>query len=84
MSETTASAAPPARARRNPWNFLLLVPLLMLVTPWINMAEPRLFGMPFFYWVQFAWVVVGVVCVAIVNATARETRWTGEPEESNR
>ena len=38
----------------------------MLVTPWINFAEPRLFGMPFFYWIQFAWVAVGVVAVGIV------------------
>ena len=47
--------------RFSPWNFLLLLPFFMLVTPWFNMLEPRLFGMPYFYWVQFVWVVVGVV-----------------------
>lgn len=76
MSDTTAttgSADGTRRARyRNPWNLLLLVPLLMLVTPWFNSMEPSLFGLPFFYWIQFAWVAVGVVCVAIVNATTRE------------
>ena len=44
----------------------------MLVTPWINFAEPRLFGMPFFYWIQFAWVVVGVVAVGIVFVKTRD------------
>jgi len=57
---------------------LLLLPLLMLVTPWINTVEPRLFGMPLFYWVQFAWVPIGVLCVAIVNATTRSARPAGE------
>ena len=52
--------------RTSPWNLLLLVPLLMLVTPWINSDAPRLFGMPFFYWIQFAFVPVGVACVATV------------------
>ncbi|MGQ0575141.1 MAG: DUF3311 domain-containing protein [Pseudonocardia sp.] len=60
------------RGRFSPWNLLLLVPLLMLVTPWINSVEPQLFGLPFFYWVQFLWVPVGVVCVAIVNAMTRD------------
>ncbi|MGQ0479432.1 MAG: DUF3311 domain-containing protein [Pseudonocardia sp.] len=57
--------------RFSPWNLLLLVPFLMLVTPWFNTVEPRLWGMPFFYWAQFAFVPVGVVCVAIVYVTTR-------------
>jgi len=75
MSQTTASrgrVAPGPRRRWNPWNLLLLAPLLMLVTPWSNMLDPRLFGMPLFYWSQFAWIGVGVVCVTIANATTRE------------
>jgi Protein of unknown function (DUF3311) len=58
--------------RVNPWNLLLLVPFLMLITPWINSVEPRLFGMPFFYWVQFAFVPVGVICVAVVYLRTRD------------
>ncbi|GAA1879189.1 DUF3311 domain-containing protein [Pseudonocardia ailaonensis] len=52
--------------RWSAWNLLLLIPLLMLVTPWFNTRNPVLWGMPFFYWSQFLWVPVGVVCVAIV------------------
>jgi hypothetical protein len=58
--------------RLSPWNLLLLVPFLMLVTPWINSVEPRLFGMPFFYWAQFAFVPLGVVCVAVVYLRTRD------------
>src|SRR5664280_3027798 len=47
------------------------VPLLMLITPLFNTAEPALFGMPYFYWYQFMFVFVGVVCVAVVFATTR-------------
>ncbi|MEV0676863.1 DUF3311 domain-containing protein [Actinosynnema sp. NPDC050436] len=61
----------PSSLRWSTWNLLLLVPLLMLVTPWFNFDGPRLFGMPFFYWYQFAWVPVGVVCVGLVHVMTR-------------
>ncbi|WP_370945732.1 DUF3311 domain-containing protein [Amycolatopsis sp. cg5] len=50
----------------SPWNLFLLVPLLILVTPLFNFENPRLFGMPFFYWFQLAFVFVGVISTAIV------------------
>jgi len=58
--------------RYSPWNLLLLLPFLMLITPWINSLEPRLFGMPFFYWIQFAFVPVGVLSVAAVYLKTRD------------
>jgi hypothetical protein len=54
------------------WNLLLLVPLLMLITPWFNFDQPRLFGLPFFYWYQFAFVPVGVLCVALVYIKTKD------------
>lgn len=48
------------------WNLVLLIPLLMLVTPWFNFDKPTLLGLPFFYWYQFAFVIVGVASVAVV------------------
>ena len=36
-----------------------------------NRVEPMVFGLPFFYWVQFGFVPVGVVCVAIVYLKTR-------------
>ncbi len=57
--------------KKSAWNLLLLVPLLMLVTSVFNTDGPRLFGLPFFYWYQFLWVPVGVVCVGIVFVMTR-------------
>jgi hypothetical protein len=71
----SAPASPPKKASGNlrfsPWNLLLLLPFLMLVTPWFNSTDPTLFGLPFFYWVQFAFVPVGVLCVAVVYVMTR-------------
>jgi hypothetical protein len=72
----SGAASPSSGARKSglrwsAWNLLLLIPLLMLVTPWFNSAEPTLFGMPFFYWIQFVWVPIGVICVAIVFVMTR-------------
>ena len=72
MSTSTPSPDEREGLRFSPWNLLLLLPFLMLVTPWINFAEPRLFGLPFFYWIQFAWVAVGVVTVGIVFVKTRD------------
>ncbi|HET6499960.1 MAG TPA: DUF3311 domain-containing protein [Amycolatopsis sp.] len=67
--------------RLSAWNLLLLVPLLMLVTPWFNFDKPRVFGLPFFYWFQFLFVPVGVLSVAIVYVMTRHKRVpTGKPD----
>jgi len=49
------------------WHLLLLVPFLALVTPWFNSVEPRLAGIPFFYWAQFACIPVTIACLAVVH-----------------
>lgn len=72
MSTSTPPPDEREGLRFSPWNLLLLLPFLMLVTPWFNATDPRLFGMPFFYWVQFAWVAVGVVAVGLVFVRTRD------------
>lgn len=63
------------------WNLVLLIPLLMLITPWFNFDKPRLLGMPFFYWYQFLFVLVGVGSVALVYVmTKRLPADTGKPD----
>jgi hypothetical protein len=69
MSSASPSSGAPAGSRA--WNLLLVLPLLMLVTPWFNHDGPRLLGLPFFYWSQFLFVPVGVACVWIVFAMTR-------------
>jgi hypothetical protein len=55
-----------ARTRRL-WTGLmfLVVVVVSLWVPLYNRTEPALAGMPFFYWFQIAWIVVGAVAVAI-------------------
>jgi Protein of unknown function (DUF3311) len=39
------------------WYLLLLIPLVaLLYPPLYDQRDPELFGFPFFYWYQFAWV----------------------------
>jgi len=44
---------------------LLLIPCLALLwVPSYTRVTPRLFGFPFFYWYQLAWVLGGAACLA--------------------
>jgi hypothetical protein len=55
----------------NPWNLLLIVPFVVLLTPIYNSKSPELFGMPFFYWFQFLIIGVGVLCTITVYRMTR-------------
>ena len=46
--------------------FLLLVPFAALWVPFYNRLDPVLAGIPFFYWIQMAWIVVTVLAVYAV------------------
>lgn len=70
----------PTGLRWNAWNLLLLIPLLMLITPFINHVEPRLFGLPFFYWFQIVWVLVGVACAWLVYRMTRDEPSADKPD----
>jgi hypothetical protein len=55
------------RSDRSPWNWLLLVPIVVpLLTFLYNHDEPRLAGFPRFYWLQLAFIAVGVSVTTIV------------------
>jgi hypothetical protein len=46
---------------------LLLVPFVVLsILPYFNRVEPRLWGLPFFWWFQFMWVPISAGLTAIV------------------
>jgi Protein of unknown function (DUF3311) len=81
-SPPTPPSDRPSGLRWNAWNLLLLLPLLMLVTPWFNTATPRLAGLPFFYWYQFAFVIVGVGSVWIVYAMTRKPATRSESDDA--
>jgi hypothetical protein len=49
------------------WYLLLLVPFVgLLWVPFYDSTEPELFGFPFFYWYQFAWVFIAVIITAVL------------------
>jgi hypothetical protein len=50
------------------WWYLLFVPEFpaVLWPPFFNRIEPTWIGLPFFYWYQLLWVVLGVMIGAIV------------------
>lgn len=59
------------RARRR-WNWLLLTPLALLVYPGLYAkGTPVLFGFPFFYWYQFAVVVLTALLTGLVYWATR-------------
>jgi hypothetical protein len=52
------------RADADPRNWLLLIPIVIPLVPWIyNRIEPTFLGLPFFYWSQlgFAFLASGVI-----------------------
>ena len=59
--------------KKRAWYALLVLPFLGTLFPQLyNRPEPALFGLPFFYWYQLAWVVVTAVLLSIVVAATRE------------
>jgi hypothetical protein len=68
-------AAPPQRTDRSPWNWLLIIPIVVpLLTPLYNSASPRLLGFPAFYWLQFAFILVGVTTTSVVYQMTKRGR----------
>jgi Protein of unknown function (DUF3311) len=49
------------------WYLLLVLPFVALLIPPIYAHDgPRVFGFPFFYWYQFAWVIVAAALTIVV------------------
>ena len=59
-----------SRRARHLWiGFLfVVVAFVALWVPLYNRTEPTLAGMPFFYWFQIVWIVVGAVAVGLAYA----------------
>jgi hypothetical protein len=66
--------APRSRAARW-WYALLLLPLVGLLYPPIYAHDdPQIWGIPFFYWYQFAWVLVTAILLGVVYRMTRSER----------
>ena len=79
----SADLSPPAprRSDRSPWNYLLLIPIVLpLLTFLYNHETPELFGIPFFYWFQMLLAplaVLATVSVFYLTRRAQRTRREG-------
>jgi hypothetical protein len=71
MTPELAGNSKPKR-RRSRWVILLLLPYLGLCFPQIYArSTPTLWGFPFFYWYQFAWVIGASALLGIVYRRLR-------------
>jgi len=61
---------PGKKRKRHGWSWWYLLLLVQFVfalwVPFYNTAEPSLQGIPFFYWYQLMWVLLGAGLTAIV------------------
>jgi len=63
------------RSDRSPWNWWLALPIVIpLIVPIYNRTEPTLFGWPFFYWGQLAFIALGVLTTSLVYQMTKERR----------
>ena len=64
----------PRRSDRSPWHWLLLVPIVVvLLVPLYNHIDPKLGAWPLFYWLQLAFVALGVATTALVYRMTRRS-----------
>jgi len=64
----------PRRSDRSPWNWLLLIPIVVpLLVPLYNAVDPTLLHWPRFYWLQLAFVPLGVATTAVVYRVTRRS-----------
>ena len=55
------------RGDRSPWNWLLFIPIVVpLLTLLYNADGPRILGFPRFYWLQLAFIILGVGATTLV------------------
>ena len=66
-------SAPSRAGDRSRWHWLLAVAVVVpLLTPLYNRVQPRVFGLPFFYWAQIAFIGLAAgVTTAVYQVTKR-------------
>ncbi|HET8601349.1 MAG TPA: DUF3311 domain-containing protein [Segeticoccus sp.] len=64
---TDSGSRPRIRAVNRVWYVLLLLPFAAtLVPPFYARLQPSVGGWPFFYWWQFAWIIITAALLALV------------------
>ena len=66
MSDMKSDSTKP-KQKRSRWTLLLFLPYLGLCFPQIYARNtPTLWGFPFFYWYQLAWVILAALLMGVV------------------
>jgi hypothetical protein len=72
--DSATSGVAPHRSDRSPWNWLLLIPIVVpLLVPLYNGIETTVFGWPRFYWLQLLFVALGVATTSLVYRMTRRS-----------
>jgi hypothetical protein len=75
MASPQSEWTPRRNSDRSPWNWLLIVPIVLpLMVVLFNANDPRLFGFPRFYWLQLAFILVGVSTTTLVYQMTKRRR----------
>ena len=65
--------------KRRAWYWFLVLPYIgTLWVPFYAKLTPPLFGIPFFYWYQILWIVLGSLITGLVLALTRPKRSGGD------
>ena len=71
---TPTEEVAPQRSDRSPWNWLLLIPIVVpLLVPLYNATSPTIGGWPRFYWLQLLFVLLGVATTSLVYLMTRRS-----------
>ncbi len=72
MTPPHTDSSPRPATGRSRWHWLLLVPVVVpLLVVLYNGKDPRLFGFPRFYWLQLAFILLGVATTTLVYRLTR-------------
>ncbi len=73
-----------SKKRSSHWNWLLLLPGIGLLFPAVYARQsPTLFGFPFFYWYQFAWVFLTAAITALVYVLVKDENTSDPPPQNS-
>ena len=72
MSRTPGRSTPTS-THSSWWLLLLQIPFVALLwVPFYNRLDPTIFGVPFFYWYQFVWVILTSLIIVFVDSRTRK------------
>jgi hypothetical protein len=66
------AGSPSSKSSRRRLYWLLIIPYVATLFPQFYASDkPELFGIPFFYWYQFLWIVLSAVVTGTVYLLTR-------------